>query len=570
MDEISVVSARNISYQVGQRFLLREVSFTIKRGERLVVFGMNGSGKTTLMSVLAAYNAPSSGDLKLFGQAVSDDNVIDLRRRIGFVSSSFFSRFYRFEKAADIMLSGLDGSLMPFGACSSSLSLLDEWVKRLHLESLVDKPYCLLSKGEQQKVLLVRALIIEPDLLLLDEPYSGLDIVMRNELEQLLSSLIKERDLTIIQVTHRLEDITDDFPDAILLRDGRIYSKGAVDDVLSPQALEGFLHHDEGSLEIKVDEQVSSYVDLRDNQDHDTDAAVKAGNLVTLGFMGEEVALYGMCWLNEAGQRCVSVSTDEHAMTSFAMRCRRNGVLASSVSYDTQRFDIPLGLQERIQRRMGREIAKKLEALYPDILFDTLLDVRNLLKPSCKVNDFLCAERESLRDLFDEEGLSVFRQHLDDARDRRSISEEQYSLHRAWYEREIRKLREVIPPTQGAYQAFYGFAFERGGRISVAVNANCYEIISMHFRHMAAGEKVSPVIKRMLPDVKDFSRRRALRDAFSDDVSARFSTEAMVCPFEKAPLEAIERMGGGMNRCQEEGYSEATDLLAYYRAKWRL
>lgn len=236
-----VLSIEKMNYKMGSRYLLRDINWTVNSGERWIVFGLNGSGKTTLLSDIAGYGRYSDGEIRVFGQAYTSENRRELRSRIGFVSSSFFDKYYRDETVKDIVASGFFGTLGVAGYCTREQDLrLRRILQQLRILSKADQSFSELSKGERQKVLIARALVGEPELLILDEAGTGLDVVAREELLQFIQTLAK-RQLTIIHVTHYIEEILPEFQNTLLLRDGRIYYNGTTAEAFTDATMSGCL-----------------------------------------------------------------------------------------------------------------------------------------------------------------------------------------------------------------------------------------------------------------------------------------------------------------------------------------
>ena len=191
--EQMMIKTHGLGCQAGFKYLLKDINWEVRQGEHWAVFGMNGCGKTTLLSVLAGFKQPTAGDVRVLGKNYSQDNILALRQRIGWVSGSFFEQKYTKESAQDIVLSGKFGTLglgrpITDGDRKRARSLL----KALHLGRKIDQPFHLMSKGERQNVLIARALMAEPEILLLDEPCTGLDILAREQLLSTLRSMAQE------------------------------------------------------------------------------------------------------------------------------------------------------------------------------------------------------------------------------------------------------------------------------------------------------------------------------------------------------------------------------------------
>ena len=236
------LAVNGLSVKTGQQYLLKDITWRVPQGENWIVFGMNGCGKTTLLSVLAGFKQPTAGDVRVLGQSYSPDNILALRQRIGWVSGSFFEQKYTKESAQDIVLSGKFGTLglgrpITDGDRKRARSLL----KALHLDRKIDQPFHLMSKGERQNVLIARALMAEPEILLLDEPCTGLDILAREQLLSTLRSMAQEGRMTIVYVTHHTDEIlTDVFPKALLLQEGLAFAQGETAELFTSETLSVF------------------------------------------------------------------------------------------------------------------------------------------------------------------------------------------------------------------------------------------------------------------------------------------------------------------------------------------
>ncbi len=242
MEESYIIEAEHLSCKIGYRYLLQDVTWRVKPGQRWVVFGMNGSGKTTLLSIIAAYQQFTSGSLKLFGEPLTAGRLLECRRRIGWVSSSFFDKYYSREAVMDIVLSGQTGTLglsgyMTAQARHLAMTLLEE----LHLGDKAGHTFDMLSKGQRQNVLIARALISKPDILVLDEPCTGLDVYNRQYLFQTLDDLAQAKGLTIIYVTHYAEEIRPLFDQCLLLKNGRIFAQGQTKELFTPELISALL-----------------------------------------------------------------------------------------------------------------------------------------------------------------------------------------------------------------------------------------------------------------------------------------------------------------------------------------
>lgn len=254
-----IIKVENLSCQSGSRFLLRDVTWQVQSGEQWVVFGLNGSGKTTLLSIIAGYKMPTAGTVEVFGQTYNQENILDIRKRIGWVSSSYFDTHYTKESALDIVLSGLCGTLGKDQTVQpddyiQAKTLLKEW----NMEKKFDLPFSILSKGERQNILIARALISSPEILILDEPGTGLDVLAREQLLRKISSLVETEKMTVIYVTHYPEEILPIFDRCLVLRQGKMVDMGMTNKIMTTKQLSKDLE-----AEVFMQYTVDGRMDLR-------------------------------------------------------------------------------------------------------------------------------------------------------------------------------------------------------------------------------------------------------------------------------------------------------------------
>lgn len=238
----AVISLKRVSCKIGHRYLIREIDWSVKTGEHWVVFGMNGSGKTTLLSIIAGFMHSTSGKIELFNEHQDENTIMRNRKKIGWVSASYFERYYTKESVLDIILSGKSGTLAREDNIHlSDIKLAKDILDELGMKDKYNRGFDTLSKGERQNVLIARALINNPEILILDEPCTGLDIYNRDHLFRTIEDLSRNKKLTIIYVTHYVEEILPLFDHIILLKNGRIFKKGDTKDILTTNVISDFL-----------------------------------------------------------------------------------------------------------------------------------------------------------------------------------------------------------------------------------------------------------------------------------------------------------------------------------------
>ena len=253
--EETVIALSNVCCKAGYKYLLKDINWEVKKGDHWVVFGMNGSGKTTLLSIIAAFRHYTSGNVKVFGKPFNNENILETRKKIGWVSASFFDKQFSKESALDIVLSGKCGTLgLNNDITLKDVKLAKALLTELQLGNKIDNTFDMFSKGERQNILIARALISNPDILILDEPCAGLDIYNRSYLFSTIEELSQKKDLTIIYVTHYAEEILPIFDKMLLLRNGHVFAKGFTKELLCDDVMKNFLGH-----EVTVKQQDNAY-----------------------------------------------------------------------------------------------------------------------------------------------------------------------------------------------------------------------------------------------------------------------------------------------------------------------
>ncbi len=237
-----VIRLEHVSVVRGGTPLLDDVTWSVGAGERWALLGPNGSGKTTLLRVAGASLWPTSGVVEILGERLGRVDMRELRTRIAVVSASV-ARTLRPELAAlDVVLTGRYAALETWWNeytdedRDQARSLLDE--AGFGSPEFAGRPFGLLSEGERQQVLLARALMANPELLLMDEPAAGLDLGARERLLTRLSDLAADPTVPpLVLVTHHLEEIPPGVTHAALLREAALVSTGPVTDVLTGAAV---------------------------------------------------------------------------------------------------------------------------------------------------------------------------------------------------------------------------------------------------------------------------------------------------------------------------------------------
>jgi iron complex transport system ATP-binding protein len=221
--------------------LLDSVDWSVSEGERWVVLGPNGAGKTTLLQIAAARMHPSTGVAGVLGEVLGTVDVFELRPRIGLASASLSERLPGRERVADVVVTASYGVT---GRWREAYDELDharatELLRVLGVDHLADRTFGTLSEGERKRVQIARALMTDPELMLLDEPFAGLDLGGREDLVLRLGSIAADIYApALVLVTHHVEEIPPGFTDVLLLRQGRVVAAGPLEITLTQANLE--------------------------------------------------------------------------------------------------------------------------------------------------------------------------------------------------------------------------------------------------------------------------------------------------------------------------------------------
>jgi len=219
--------------------ILDGVDWSLPEGAHCVLLGANGSGKTTLLKVVLGYEWATRGSVTVLGETLGRCHLQDLRKRIGWASSSLETRVPPFDSAEAVVLSGLEASLGLYRAFDDiDRAAAREALSHLNADYLVERPFGVLSQGERQRVMIARAIVHRPALLILDEPCAGLDPAARDRLLTDLGAMVSGHGApTVVYVTHHIEETAPWMRAALVLAGGRVAASGTPRDVLTSACL---------------------------------------------------------------------------------------------------------------------------------------------------------------------------------------------------------------------------------------------------------------------------------------------------------------------------------------------
>ena len=231
----SILKISGITIRRGPVVILDQLSWEIRAGEHWVILGPNGCGKTSLLSALTGYFTPTEGSIEVLGEEFGASDWRELRKGIGLVSSSVRQLMHDEDCALEIVAGGRDAQIGHWGRIPAPLrAAAEQALQRSEAGHLGLRAWQVLSQGERQRVLIARALISQPRLLILDEPCAGLDPVAREHFLAAVERLGSAVDApSMVLVTHHVEEITPQFTHVLLLREGRAIAAGPVDRTLT-------------------------------------------------------------------------------------------------------------------------------------------------------------------------------------------------------------------------------------------------------------------------------------------------------------------------------------------------
>jgi iron complex transport system ATP-binding protein len=234
------ISLAGVTVRRGGTTILGPLDWRVREGERWVVLGPNGAGKTTLLQILSMYLWPTTGTVEILGARFGKVDAREHRRRIGYAGSGVEAAMNLDLSPVDVVMSARHAALEPWWHVftDDDRARARGLVERLGAGRVADHPLRSLSTGERRRVSIARALMADPELLLLDEPGSSLDLGARETLVRDLTTLTSDARLrSIVLVSHHIEEIPPGFGHAILLSEARVVAAGAIGTVLRPDAL---------------------------------------------------------------------------------------------------------------------------------------------------------------------------------------------------------------------------------------------------------------------------------------------------------------------------------------------
>ena len=240
-----MIDVSHVHFNRNHSSILTDITWRVEKNEHWVIIGPNGSGKTSLLNMIAGYEWPSEGTIRVLGHQYGKCFLPDVRKSIGWVGMTLQHKImshHRFRHAPlqNIVAAGDEAALVFYGEQDAPIKHKAKIaLERVGLSSLSEKPFSVLSQGEQKRALIARALIHTPEILILDEPCAGLDPVTRIEFLNDLTALVdEEKGPSILHITHHIEDISPWATHLLALKEGKVFyqgelSKGVTSDSMS-------------------------------------------------------------------------------------------------------------------------------------------------------------------------------------------------------------------------------------------------------------------------------------------------------------------------------------------------
>ena len=238
-----MISLQNVGVRRNSKTILQNINIEIQAKNHLAVIGPNGAGKSFLLRIMSADIIPSSGDVTILGKTFGKTNLWELRKKIGFVSSQLIFWYGGSTTVMEVVGSGFNGTLgLPNDLNTREKEQVFKILRSFKMESFIDRVFKTLSDGEKRKVLLARALVWSPEIVIFDEPCMGLDIPTREFFLQDIEALSKN--ILVIYVTHHLEELPTCIKQVLYLKNGTVWNSGPKEKMLTSQFISEVFAYD--------------------------------------------------------------------------------------------------------------------------------------------------------------------------------------------------------------------------------------------------------------------------------------------------------------------------------------
>ena len=233
-----MIKFEHVDFIRNDRPILRDISLEIQPSEQWIILGKNGSGKTTLLELIAGYQFPSNGRIEVNGFRYTECDVREARKKIGYISQTLLEKLTLRDPVLEVVATGAFGFLRFYEPIPAAVEeKAKEMLELVRLSHLQDQPLASLSQGERKRMMLARALMSDPTLLILDEPCAGLDLWEREHLLSNIQEMGEQQNIQMIYVTHHIEEVMPLFTHVALIDNGKLVAVGAKKEVLTAERL---------------------------------------------------------------------------------------------------------------------------------------------------------------------------------------------------------------------------------------------------------------------------------------------------------------------------------------------
>ncbi|MBN1525110.1 MAG: ATP-binding cassette domain-containing protein [Spirochaetales bacterium] len=240
----SILSLQDVRLDVNRKTILSNISLDIKTGRHTAIIGKNGAGKSFLLRTICGEHFPTTGVVTLLGKKLGTYDIWRLRTHIGIVSDRLQKEYFSGSTVENVIAAGFFASNGLFDEITPAMrEKIEEIIEFLEIKHLRGRRFGELSHGEQRRTLIGRALVNNPELLLLDEPCTGLDIASREEFLTTLSKIAQEQKTTILFVSHHLEEIIPQIQDIVFIKEGKVFAQGKKEIMFTEKMLSDVFDH---------------------------------------------------------------------------------------------------------------------------------------------------------------------------------------------------------------------------------------------------------------------------------------------------------------------------------------
>lgn len=234
----AILDLREVGLRRSGNVILHDLTWRMEAGQHWAVIGANGSGKTTLLRIVGGILFPTVGEVTVLGSRFGRADLLQLRRRIGWVGPALLDRMPPHETLRNIVASGFKATFgLLYELADGDGDLVDQALARTGLADRAERPFGILSQGEQQRALFARSLLTRPELFILDEACSGLDLPARETFLGVVEGVMRSGEAGVVMVTHHIEEIPASITHALVLRKGTVLAAGPARDTITGPVL---------------------------------------------------------------------------------------------------------------------------------------------------------------------------------------------------------------------------------------------------------------------------------------------------------------------------------------------